>query len=226
MVNIKSKINYQLQKLYWNLHSKTWDNYLVDTEYKEEIEHIVRIIDSVKEEINSSLLDIGCATGNYTIEFAKKGYDVTGLDYSPAMIETAKNKSVESNLKNIQYTVHDLNNPLPFENNKFNFVVAAHILHGINNNKSCVSEIFRVLKPNGFLCLILKEKGIKKTIKSPSKNILITKLLKFVKPFVFKGFKGWNNNAENLIEIVNNNNFSLTKSGNSINNKVLIYTKK
>lgn len=225
MFNIKAITNYRLQKLYWNLHSKTWDNYLVDTEYQEEIENIVEIISSVKAEKTPSILDIGCATGNYSIEFAKKCFTVTGLDYSPAMIEVAENKSFPKYLKDIKYIVHDLNNPLPLENNKFDFVIAAHILHGISNNENCVKEIFRVLKPDGYLCLILKENGTKKTILNQSNNLFITKLLKLVKPYVFNSFKHWNNNSAKLLDIINEHNFQLFRTENSKNNKVLIYRK-
>ena len=37
----------------------------------------------------SSLLEVGCGTGHFTRWFAKQGFQVTGLDASPAMLEQA-----------------------------------------------------------------------------------------------------------------------------------------
>ena len=33
------------------------------------------------------VLDLGCGTGSMTLELARRGYDMTGIDYSPEMLE-------------------------------------------------------------------------------------------------------------------------------------------
>lgn len=43
----------------------------------------------------AAILDIGCGTGRHSIELAKRGYKMTGLDLSEKMLEVAK-KSAES----------------------------------------------------------------------------------------------------------------------------------
>jgi D-alanine-D-alanine ligase len=45
------------------------------------------------------ILDIGCGAGRHSIEFARLGYDVLGIDPSAAMIATAKEKGVDEELK-------------------------------------------------------------------------------------------------------------------------------
>lgn len=42
-----------------------------------------------------SILDIGCGTGTHVIEFARRGYDCTGVDLSPAMLTIANNKAAD-----------------------------------------------------------------------------------------------------------------------------------
>jgi 2-polyprenyl-3-methyl-5-hydroxy-6-metoxy-1,4-benzoquinol methylase len=51
-------------------------------------------VDFILEELNlppkSSILDMGCGTGRHSIEFAKRGYRVTGVDISSGMLMQAE----------------------------------------------------------------------------------------------------------------------------------------
>ncbi len=59
--------------------------------------------DFIEKEINSNkklkILDIGCGTGRHSIELAKRGYTVTGIDLSDSLLKRAKEKAAEQNLK-------------------------------------------------------------------------------------------------------------------------------
>ena len=46
-------------------------------------------------EPNSKLLDIGCGTGDISREIEKKGYNVTGIDFSSTAIDIAKKKRIK-----------------------------------------------------------------------------------------------------------------------------------
>ncbi|MFX1486422.1 MAG: class I SAM-dependent methyltransferase [Promethearchaeota archaeon] len=46
----------------------------------------------------SKILDAGCGTGNYSIELARRGYDVTGIDISSELIFLAEKKKKLSSL--------------------------------------------------------------------------------------------------------------------------------
>jgi len=52
------------------------------------------------------VVDIGCGPGHDSYQFAKLGFDVTGLDYSPEMIKTAK--TLEQVAKPPQFAVADM----------------------------------------------------------------------------------------------------------------------
>lgn len=45
-----------------------------------------------------SILDIGCGTGRHSIELAKRGFRVTGLDFSAAMLGKARKKAMDANV--------------------------------------------------------------------------------------------------------------------------------
>jgi 2-polyprenyl-3-methyl-5-hydroxy-6-metoxy-1,4-benzoquinol methylase len=55
----------------------------------------------------SRILDVGCGTGRHSIEFAKRGYRVTGVDFSSAMLEQARKKSEGMEIEWIEADVTD-----------------------------------------------------------------------------------------------------------------------
>lgn len=44
------------------------------------------------------VLDLGCGTGSMTLELARRGYDMTGVDYSSEMLQVAKDREAKENL--------------------------------------------------------------------------------------------------------------------------------
>jgi 2-polyprenyl-3-methyl-5-hydroxy-6-metoxy-1,4-benzoquinol methylase len=67
-------------------------------------------VDFIEEEISYNkelnILDVGCGTGRHAIELAKRGYRVTGLDLSGAMLLKARKTALQSGL-NIDFICKD-----------------------------------------------------------------------------------------------------------------------
>jgi len=57
----------------------------------------------------TDILDIGCGTGRHSIELAKRGYNVTGIDLSDSMLIRAKEKAMIENLS-IDFKKQDARN--------------------------------------------------------------------------------------------------------------------
>jgi SAM-dependent methyltransferase len=59
--------------------------------------------DFIEKEINRDkkirILDIGCGTGRHAIELAKRGYKVTGIDFSGSMLARARENAARSAVK-------------------------------------------------------------------------------------------------------------------------------
>ncbi len=72
--------------------------------------------DFIEQEIarNKSLkiIDIGCGTGRHSIELAKRGYQITGIDLSESQLNSAKEKAKKQGFK-IDFQKHDARS-LPF----------------------------------------------------------------------------------------------------------------
>jgi 2-polyprenyl-3-methyl-5-hydroxy-6-metoxy-1,4-benzoquinol methylase len=60
-------------------------------------------VDFIEKEIGSDrnirILDVGCGTGRHSIELAKRGYKVTGIDLSESQLQHACNKASEAGVK-------------------------------------------------------------------------------------------------------------------------------
>lgn len=56
--------------------------------------------DFIEKEINYDkslrILDIGCGTGRHSVELAKRGYHLTGVDLSESMLHRARQKAIEA----------------------------------------------------------------------------------------------------------------------------------
>ena len=98
------------------------------------------------------VLDAGGGPGRYSIELAKKGYDIILLDLVPKLLDIAKKKiklaKVQSKIKEIiEGDVTDLSY---FKNNSFDAVIclggALSHVHPKRKRKQAVSELIRVAK--------------------------------------------------------------------------------
>lgn len=55
----------------------------------------------------STVLDAGCGSGQYVVEFAKQGKQVTGLDFAESMLSIAKNSVQQLKLQNVDFVQAD-----------------------------------------------------------------------------------------------------------------------
>ena len=72
--------------------------------------------DFIEKEINGDknlrILDIGCGTGRHSIELARRGYKVVGVDLSDSQLARAREKAGEAGVQ-VDFRKHDARN-LPF----------------------------------------------------------------------------------------------------------------
>lgn len=60
----------------------------------------------------SSVLDIGCGRGRHAVEFARRGYRVTGLDLSERSLKAAAARSSEAGV-DVRWIRQDMRKPVP-----------------------------------------------------------------------------------------------------------------
>lgn len=99
------------------------------------------------------VLDAGCGTGIYSIELAKKGARVTGLDASPGMLESARAKAGRAGLKKDFIQADALK--IPFPDGHFDLVISVCMLCFVKDREAALLEMKRVLRPGGRLIIAL-----------------------------------------------------------------------
>ncbi len=115
-----------------------------------------------------NVLEVGSATGVFSFEYEKYCINLTSIDLSPENIKWAKNIAIKKN-STIIFQVADMEN-LPFPDNFFDGVLSFSTLRYAPNIEIVLSEIYRVLKPAGYIIVDLPNKkcpwfgGIKKKI--------------------------------------------------------------
>ena len=102
---------------------------------------------------NAKILEIGAATGRYSITLAKMGYDVTAVDLVPKHVEIMKSKT--RRLKNFQCMMADALDLNQFADQSFDMVLNFGPMYHLFNRKDkkqAISETLRVAK-KGAICM-------------------------------------------------------------------------
>jgi len=194
-------------------YEKLFSNYANAYDKEEFTQGTFGECDFIEREINFNkkikILDVGCGTGRHSIELANRGYVVTGIDLSESMLNKAKEKALEFNLK-IDFQVEDARN-LPFEDE---FDLTLMLCEGGFSLMETDEMNFQILK------------GIEKSLKQNGKLIFTTlnglfPLFHSVKDFLANEKKDGNASySENSFNLMTLRDFNKTTIINDAGEKI------
>jgi 2-polyprenyl-3-methyl-5-hydroxy-6-metoxy-1,4-benzoquinol methylase len=127
-----------------------WDNPIINeiTRGKE----LEFIITEASKNGGEQVLDLGCGMGALSLEIARRGMNVDGIDVSEKAIEIAKQYLMKQSSKEgfgrINYMVGDLNK-VTLTPNTYDAVVCWDALHHILNLDHLIAEVKKSLKQGG-----------------------------------------------------------------------------
>jgi ubiquinone/menaquinone biosynthesis C-methylase UbiE len=105
----------------------------------------------VCSQARGDVLDVAVGTGR-NLAFYPDGVRLTGVDFSPAMLELARVRAAEQG-REIDLREGDAQ-ALPFPDTAFDTVVCTLGLCGFPDERAAIAEMFRVLRPGGTLLLL------------------------------------------------------------------------
>ena len=124
----------------------------------------MNILREVGIERGSHVLDYGCGPGSYIgplVELVGGSGQIYALDMHPLAIEAAQRLASKKGITNVQTILSDCRTGLP--PNSIDVVLLYDILHDLNNVSGVLTELHRVLKPEGILSVSdhhLKEREV------------------------------------------------------------------
>ena len=95
------------------------------------------------------VLDAGCGPGLYAAELIGRGAQVTGFDHSPRMVEICQARVSQG-----EFRVHDLGDRIGWlPDESVDLVLCALAIEYVDDRVAALSELRRVLRPDGALVL-------------------------------------------------------------------------
>lgn len=117
-----------------------------------------RIVDKIEREAlyaylqpraGLKLIDIGCGTGQYSLDLAGRGLEVCGVDVSPAMLIRARANAAAAGLTASFMEADAL--CLPFGDKTFDLALSVTALEFVPDLPAALREAYRLLKAGGRL---------------------------------------------------------------------------
>ena len=108
------------------------------------------------------LLDLGCGTGRLLIPFARRGYDVVGVDLSEEMLAVAREKAAAAGVcaHLLRANLAELDG---LRDGRFDYAACLFstlgMVIGAENRRRVIAHAFRVLRPGGCFVLHVHNRG-------------------------------------------------------------------
>lgn len=133
-----------------------------------------------------TILDVATGTADFAISACRmKDVKITGIDISEGMINVGKEKIKKKGLENrIDLQIADSEN-LPFSDNRFDAITAGFGVRNFENLEKGLSEMYRVLSPNGMIAILEPSKPKAFPLKQIY-NIYFHKVLPFIGKLISK----------------------------------------
>lgn len=114
-----------------------------------------KVVKLISDKQPKNILDIATGTGDLAISLTTtNAEEIIGLDISDGMLEVGRKKIKSKNLDHIISMVIGDSEDLPFKDNTFDAISVAFGVRNFENLEKGLSEILRVLKPDGLFVIL------------------------------------------------------------------------
>lgn len=114
---------------------------------------LLKKISRIKNPLNGSFLDIGCATGICMEAAERYGWDVYGIDISETAISAARKKFGSKAM------VSNFEGPYSQHLNSYDLIVMTDVLEHLRHVRQAVEKVYGMLKADGVIAIVTVNTG-------------------------------------------------------------------
>ncbi len=117
------------------------------------LRYLENALSGIPENFSGKLLEVPVGTGVLTMPVYRElpDADITCVDYSENMMDSARKKAESAGISNITFLQGDVGR-LPFEDESFDIVLSLNGFHAFPDKEAAYRETYRMLKPGGTFC--------------------------------------------------------------------------
>ena len=139
-----------MNDVFSSLYAQMYDALYREKDYTRESDLVIELLLEHGQEIRS-ILDLGCGTASHAVRFAELGYQVVGVDRSPAMLQLAGAKTAgRANVELLQSDIRELDLDRSFDAVVMLFAVLGYHT-GDEDVLAALAAARRHLRPGGLL---------------------------------------------------------------------------
>jgi demethylmenaquinone methyltransferase/2-methoxy-6-polyprenyl-1,4-benzoquinol methylase len=115
-----------------------------------------RVVELAAVKSGDRALDLCCGTGDIAFALAQRGAEVTGLDFSEAMLEIAEGRRLENSklkIQSLKFIQGDAQQ-IPFSDASFDIVTVGYGLRNLDSWETGLAEMRRVARPGARLVVL------------------------------------------------------------------------
>lgn len=134
--------------MFWNRISGIYD--FVENTFNGKVNRDIAQYVANQIDADDNVLECACGTGMFSLPIAKRCKRLTATDFADKMLRQARKKCKD--LPNVLFELADITS-LNYDDESFDKVVAANVIHLLDNPAAAMSELMRVCKKGGVVII-------------------------------------------------------------------------
>jgi ubiquinone/menaquinone biosynthesis C-methylase UbiE len=134
--------------MFWNTISGIYD--FVENTFNGKVNRDIAEYVANQIDANDNVLECACGTGMFSLPIARRCKSLAATDFADKMLRQAQNKCKD--LPNVRFELADVTR-LNYDDETFDKVVAANVIHLLDNPKAAMAELMRVCKTGGLVII-------------------------------------------------------------------------
>ena len=134
--------------MFWNTISGVYD--LVENTFNGKVNRDIAQYVANQVDFSDNVLECACGTGMFSVKMAGRCKNLTATDFADKMLRQARKKCKD--FSNLVFEKADITN-LRYDDESFDKVVAANVIHLLDDPAVAMKELLRVCKKGGVVII-------------------------------------------------------------------------